>query len=81
MQNGLGNETSSYLAARLANNVDFYKSMRRTRFFAKEVNGMPKVESDIDEMADYSKTDKVYHYFLASLNRHLSFRIRGKLIL
>lgn len=60
MSSGLGGETSSYLAARLVTDIEFRKQLKKPRFFMKEVNGISKmIETDIDEMAYYSKIDKV----------------------
>ncbi|VDO40931.1 unnamed protein product, partial [Onchocerca flexuosa] len=60
MSSGLGGETSSYLAARLVTDIEFRKQLKKPRFFMKEVNGISKmVEADIDEVAYYSKIDKV----------------------
>ncbi|VDK63472.1 unnamed protein product [Onchocerca ochengi] len=59
MSSGLGGETSSYLAARLVTDIEFRKQLKKPRFFMKEVNGISKmIETDIDEMAYYSKIDK-----------------------
>lgn len=57
---GLGGETSSYLAARLTTDIEFRKQLKKPRFFVKEMNGISKVvETDLDDVAYYSKIDKV----------------------
>ncbi|EJD75540.1 CBR-LSS-4 protein, partial [Loa loa] len=59
MLSGLGGETSSYLAARLINDIEFRKQLKKPRFFVKEVNGISKlIEAEVDEAAYCSKTDK-----------------------
>lgn len=68
MLSGLGGETSSYLAARLITDIEFRKQLKKPRFFVKEVNGISKmIEADIDEVAYYSKIDKVINTFRYSL--------------
>lgn len=64
MLSGLGGETSSYLAARLITDIEFRKQLKKPRFFVKEMNGISKMdEADINEVAYYSKIDKVYECY------------------
>ncbi|VDK57611.1 unnamed protein product [Gongylonema pulchrum] len=55
---GLGTGTSSYLASRLAEEVEFQKSIKNAKFNVGKPVELVKTEADVREMADYSSISK-----------------------
>ncbi|VDN03513.1 unnamed protein product [Thelazia callipaeda] len=70
MINGLGGETSSYLAARLTKIVEFKKQLKKPKFFVKESYATKKEEVDINETTYDSNVDKSMRIIPSELKKY-----------